>query len=207
MDGSLEDQVAKIVLDYRATLAEKIASREKELLTEATDHQDVYRVLGIAPEDCPKIDLYQNIGRFVYRYAGSLLEDTTRLLLSETGEGETLIVENVVSRNPAQFHIDCYTKVDNRAHEIKWRDATTDGDHVTKERNKIASILAAGHIPVRVMYYVPVRRNARRIQEKIIATFRENGEAYIAGEAWDYVRDRSGVDLRLLLSKLIVRES
>lgn len=201
--GTLQEQVAAIVDGHRTTLAQQIANRRAELLGDNDQHQEVYQVLGISAEECPKIDLYQNIGRFVYKYAGALLEDTTRLLLSVTGSGGPLIIPNTVSGDPARFHIDCYTEKDNRAHEIKWRDATTDGDHVKKERNKIKSILAAGHVPVRIMYYMPVRANAMRIQERILAEFRAAGEAYVGEEAWRYVEDYSGVDLRTTLLKLI----
>ena len=201
--AQVEDEITRIVEAHRAKLAVQITSRREELLGDDAQHQEVYQVLGIPAEECPKIDLYQNIGRFVYKYAGALLEDTTRLLLSAAGDGSTLIIPNTVSQDPLNFHIDCYTTRDNRAHEIKWRDATTDGDHVKKERNKIKSILAAGHIPVRVMYYMPVRANAERIQSRIIGAFNADGEAYVGEAAWQYVKDYSGVDLRATLLKLI----
>ena len=159
-------------------------------------------MLGIEPNECPEIDLYQNIGRFVYKYAGALLEDATSLLLSEGDNDGPLIIENTVSSNPVRFHIDCFTEADNIAHEIKWRDATTDGDHIKKEHNKIKSIVDAGHVPVRVMFYLPVRAQARKIQARIIAEFEREGAAYVGEDAWTYVENRSGVNLRRLLREL-----
>lgn len=199
----LRGEIERIVAKHREKLGEQIAARRHELLTDEASHQEIYQVLGIEADECPKIDLYQNIGRFVYKYAGALLEDTTALLLVTAGDGGPLVIPNTISNNPRQFHIDCFTRRDNRAHEIKWRDATTDGDHVRKERNKIRSILDAGHVPVRVMYYMPVRANARRIQAGIIEAFRTDGEAYVGEEAWEYVTTYSGVDLRAELLRLI----
>lgn len=202
MASPAEEQIAAIVLAHRVRLEEKVAIRREELLSDDVQHYEVYRVLGIPQEECPRIDLYQNIGRFVYKYAGALLEDATKVLLGK-GEGDgPLIIPNTVSSDPQNFHIDCFTQADNRAHEIKWRDATTDGDHIKKEHNKIRSIIDADHIPVRVMFYLPVRSQALRIQEKIVATFKEEGYAYVGDDAWEYVKDRSGVDLRTLLSEL-----
>ena len=38
-------------------------------------HYLIYRVLGIATEEGKLIDEYQNMGRFLYKYAGSFLEE------------------------------------------------------------------------------------------------------------------------------------
>jgi hypothetical protein len=53
------------------------------------------------------------------------------------------------------------------------------------------------------MYYMPVRNNARRIQEKVLAAFQADGEAYVGEAAWDYVREYSGVDLKAALLGLL----
>jgi hypothetical protein len=51
------------------------------------------------------------------------------------------------------------------------------------------------------MYYMPVRTQAIRIQERILDNFRRNGEAYVGREAWAYVKDYSGIDLEALLKE------
>ncbi len=38
-------------------------------------HYLIYRVLGISNKEGKLIDLYQNKGRFLYKYAGAFLED------------------------------------------------------------------------------------------------------------------------------------
>jgi hypothetical protein len=197
---TIEDQLAALADRVRSALATQVAARKTELAEDDTTHHELYRILGVPSSECEKIDLYQNVGRFVYKYAGALLEEATQICLAEAGQGGRLVIPNVVSSSPARFEIDCLTKIDNKAHEIKWRDATTDGDHIKKERNKIQAILGAGHIPVRIMYYMPVRAQAKRIQQKILEEFRSvGGETYVGSEAWDYVHQYSGVNLHHFL--------
>ena len=81
-------------------------------------------------------------------------------------------------RQDAQtFEIDCL--VGDRAHEIKWRDATTDGDHVTKEHTRLKVISNKGYTPIRVMFFYPNRDQAKKIQE-VLKTIYEGlkGEYY-----------------------------
>ncbi len=196
-----EEDLRVIVTQHRDGLAKAVMARRRELLEDDTRHHELYRMLGVPPAECEPIDLYQNVGRFVFKYAGALLEYVTRALLDEAGDGGPISIPNTVSANPKRFEIDCYTKLDNKAHEIKWRDATTDGDHIRKETNKIASILEARMVPVRIMYYMPVRTQAIRIQERILDTFRSSGEAYVGDDAWAYVKNYSGIDLEALLKE------
>ncbi|WP_308254985.1 ApaLI family restriction endonuclease [Geminocystis sp. GBBB08] len=55
----------------------------------------------------------------------------------------------------------------NDAIEIKWRDATTDGDHITKEHTRIKAIENHGYKPIRVMFYYPQREQAINIQQTL----------------------------------------
>lgn len=196
---NLNEAVNEVASRVRNALAAAVAARRAELLEDDTSHYEVYRILGVPPSECELIDLYQNVGRFVYKYAGALLESTTRILLESSGNGGPVTLPNTVSGNPVNFEIDCYTSRDNKAHEIKWRDATTDGDHIRKEMNKITSIVAAGYTPVRIMYYMPVRTQAKKIQERILELFRDQGEAYVGEEAWEYVRAYADFDLKAAL--------
>ena len=165
------------------------------------DHLLLYQLLGFSDTEGLKIDLYQNIGRFVYKYAGALIEEATAAVISAAKGGKPLRIPNTISSNPKQFGIDCFVKADNKAHEIKWRDATTDGDHIQKERNKVQCIVAAGMKPVRIMFFMPNRTQAQNIQQRIIELYRKHGEAYIGKDAWDYIRKYAGFDLFTHLQK------
>ena len=91
--------------------------------------------------------------------------------------------------------------------EIKWRDATTDGDHITKEHTRIRAIVDAGHTPIRVMFYYPNRAQAMRIQETLETLYQGvKGQYFHGGTAWEYVKNRTGVDLLAIL-KTLAREN
>jgi hypothetical protein len=165
-------------------------------------HLLIYRVLGITDEEGHLIDVYQNKGRFLYRYAGAFLEDAAKLCLQERyPEAGPFRIPNTLSRRPKTFEVDFLVERD--AIEIKWRDATTDGDHITKEHARIRTIANAGYTPIRVMFYYPNREQAIRIQQTLETLYTEVGGAYYCGDkAWEYVKEQTGVDLKAILEKL-----
>ena len=103
---------------------------------------------------------------FLYKYAGSFLEEATKLCFKHKfPESGTLKIPNTIGQQPKTFEIDCLVDLD--AIEIKWRDATTDGDHISKEHTRIRTISVAGFKPVRIMFYYPNRAQAKKIQETL----------------------------------------
>ena len=91
----------------------------------------------------------------------------------------------------------------NDAIEVKWRDATTDGDHITKEHTRVKVIKACGHKPIRIMFYYPLREQAIRIQETLKTLYAGvEGEYYGGDEAWEYLEAYSGVDLKAILTQI-----
>lgn len=110
-------------------------------------------------------------------------------------------VKNTLGARPKTFEIDCL--VDNDAIEIKWRDATTDGDHITKEHTRVKVIQQYGFKPIRVMFYYPNRGQAIRIQETLKTIYAGvNGEYYSGDHAWEYVKNYTGIDLKLILTEI-----
>lgn len=148
------------------------------------------------------IDVYQNKGRFLYKYAGSFLEEATKLCFKETfPDSGSLRIANTRGQRPKTFEIDCL--VENDALEIKWKDATTDGDHITKEHTRIQVISDAGYTPIRVMFYYPNRAQAIRIQETLETLYEGvGGEYYFGDAAWNYVRDKTCIDLKEILEEI-----
>jgi hypothetical protein len=199
MIAKLHSVLDRIIERNQKTLQQKIEERRIEMSGNSIEHFELYRVLGFPDKEGAKIDLYQNIGRFVYKYAGALLEQSTVAVLQYTKDGESIRIPNTINQSPKRLQIDFFVRSDNKAHEIKWRDATTDGDHVRKEHDKVQCIIDAGMIPVRIMYYMPNSKQAIRIQKRIIAIYKEHGEAYTGKEAWQYIRDYTGFDLRSYL--------
>ena len=150
-------------------------------------HYLIYRVLGIATQEGQLIDAYQNTGRFLYKYAGSFLEESATLCFNyKFPEGIKTKVENTIGQRPKTFEIDFLNG--NDALEVKWRDATTDGDHITKEHTRVQVIRAHGYKPIRVMFYYPQREQAIRIQATLKTLYAGvDGEYYGGEEAWNYL--------------------
>jgi hypothetical protein len=198
----IADKIADLAKDYRDRLGIAISSRVEEMENDDNSHYLLYRVLGISFEEGKAIDLYQNKGRFLYKYAGSFLEAATKLCFLETHpESGSLRIPNTLGARPKTFEIDCL--IENFALEIKWKDATTDGDHITKEHTRIRVIAAAGYTPVRVMFYYPNRTQAIRIQETLKTLYDGVGGHYYTGDdAWKYVQKMTGVDLLGILESI-----
>lgn len=86
-------------------------------------------------------------------------------------------IPNTPGSRPKTFEIDCL--VNEMAHEIKWRDATTDGDHITKEHTRVKVIKEKGYTPIRVMFYYPQRSQAKKIQETLETLYKGIGGAIL----------------------------
>lgn len=205
--ASVEIAIRALALKYANELKSKIDGRLIEMETDDTSHYLIYQVLGISDEEGRLIDIYQNKGRFLYKYAGSFLEEAAKLcFLEKFPDSRSVRIKNTLGQRPRTFEIDCL--VDNqRALEIKWRDATTDGDHITKEHTRLKAIAAAGYIPIRVMFYYPNRIQAVRIQQTLETLYHGvNGEYFYGDAAWNYVLAHADVDLKRIL-ETIAREN
>ncbi|QXW66211.1 ApaLI family restriction endonuclease [Streptobacillus moniliformis] len=165
-------------------------------------HYLIYRVLGVSTKEGELIDIYQNKGRFLYKYAGSFLEEATILCFKHKYPNSKKIkVNNTLSNRPKTFEIDCL--VDNKAYEIKWKDATTDGDHITKEHTRVKVIQSHGYTPIRIMFYYPNRSQAIKIQETLKTLYiGVNGQYYYSDLAWDYIKKETDIDLLGILQKI-----
>lgn len=49
-------------------------------------HHILYQVLGVSPKEGHDIDVYQNKGRFLYKYAGAFLEDAAFMCIKHKFE-------------------------------------------------------------------------------------------------------------------------
>ena len=199
---TIEEKIRELAATSANELKSRTESRIEEMKEDDKSHFLIYQVLGVTDEEGELIDVYQNKGRFLYKYAGSFLEKAAFLCFKEVyPEATPHRIENTMGRRPKTFQIDCLIETD--ALEIKWRDATTDGDHITKEHTRIQTIRAHGFTPVRVMFYYPNRDQAIRIQETLKTVYHGVGGEYYAGdEAWNYMLARSGIDLKAILMNI-----
>ena len=198
----MKEEIRTLADRYAAELKRSIDARVTEMDDDDRSHVLIYAVLGVSESEGKLIDVYQNKGRFLYKYAGSFLEEAAKLCFKHTfSDSRSLRVTNTHGQRPKTFEIDCLVGRD--ALEIKWRDATTDGDHITKEHTRIQVIRDAGYKPIRVMFYYPNRTQAMRIQQTLESLYKSvEGEYHYADAAWDYVKDRTGVDLLGILKDL-----
>jgi hypothetical protein len=187
---------------YSTNLKAKIEGRKIEMEDDDNSHYLIYRVLGITNEEGKLIDSYQNTGRFLYKYAGSFLEEAaTYCFKFKYPDGEKAKIPNTEGVRPKTFEIDFLNSTD--AIEIKWRDATTDGDHITKEHSRVKTIKTKGFKPVRVMFYYPQREQAIKIQDTLKTLYAGvGGEYYVGDDAWDFVKNYTGIDLKDILTKI-----
>lgn len=198
----IENEIRTLATKYSDKLKEVIDTRMLEMQSDDFSHYLIYQVLGISNREGQLIDLYQNKGRFLYKYAGSFLEEATKLCFSQIFPNSGSVkIPNTHGKRPKTFEIDCL--IDTDAVEIKWKDATTDGDHITKEHTRIQTIVDAGYTPIRIMFYYPNRQQAMRIQQTLEVLYKGvNGQYYFADTAWSYVLKRTNVDLKAILQKI-----
>lgn len=202
MDEAIFTTIKQLATEYSTKLREQLTLREREMAQDDTSHFLIYRVLGISNSEGHLIDLYQNKGRFLYKYAGAFLEEAAvtciRHKYPDAGKAK---IPNTQGSRPKTHEIDCL--IGDRAIEIKWRDATTDGDHITKEHTRVMAIRENGYRPVRIMFYYPQRKQAKRIQETLKTLYHGIGGEYFYGDdAWRYLHELTGIDLLEILKKI-----
>ncbi|MBB3838208.1 hypothetical protein FHS57_002213 [Runella defluvii] len=198
----LIQKIEKLAEVYSVNLKNRIDIRIEEMKADDNSHYLIYRVLGISRQEGQLIDQYQNTGRFLYKYAGAFLEEAATLCLNfKFPNGIKTKIENTIGQRPKTFEIDFLNG--NDAIEVKWKDATTDGDHITKEHTRVQVIREHGYKPIRVMFYYPQREQAIRIQETLKTLYKGvEGEYYGGDEAWEYLKAYTGVDLKLILTQI-----
>lgn len=201
--STINQKLKNLAIDYSDRLAKKIGVRVKEMEKDDNSHYLMYRVLGVSFEEGQLIDIYQNKGRFFYKYAGSFLEEATILCFEEKfSKAERKVrIPNKTGERPKTFEIDCL--VEDKAYEIKWRDATTDGDHITKEHTRVQNIRSAGFVPIRIMFYYPNRQQAIRIQETLQTVYAGvDGQYYYGDSAWNFVQEETDINLKEILEEI-----
>ena len=99
----------KILADkYVDRLKAAIDGRVVEMQGDDVSHYLIYRVLGVQEAEGHLIDVYQNKGRFLYKYAGSFLEEASKLCFKDAfPDSGSLRISNTRGLRPKTFEIDC----------------------------------------------------------------------------------------------------
>lgn len=206
----INKKIEKLATKYSSKLDKQVQKRVKEMEDDDKSHYLIYRILGISVEEGENIDLYQNKGRFLYKYAGSFLEEAATLCFVEKfgkKNAKKVKIPNTSGERPKTFEIDCLIE-GREAYEIKWRDATTDGDHITKEHTRIKVVNDKGYTPVRLMFYYPNRKQAIKIQQTLETLYKGIGGQYYYGDsAWAHLKYKTGIDLLAILQEIAEKNS
>ena len=205
---SRDKRLVEIILRYREELQRKIKERKVEMESDNNEHYMLYNALGFTSEEGYQIDFQQNVGRFLYKYdqhkhnrAPTHWEHAIKCFkLAYPEAREKVKLPNTIDQSPKTVEIDCL--IGNRAIELKWKDATTDGDHIKKEHKRVRIIREAGYIPIRIMFFEPNREQAIRIQARLKELYSDLGGEYYSGEeAWEYLKNDTGIDLKSILER------
>lgn len=197
-----DEKLVEIILKYRTELKKKIKERKVEMELDNNDHYMLYNALGFTSDEGYQIDFQQNVGRFLYKSAGSLIEELAIqcFKIAHPDAQEKVKLLNTIDQSPKTVEIDCL--IGNRAIELKWKDATTDGDHIKKEQKRVKIIRKAGYIPIRIMFFEPNRNQAIRIQTKLKELYQELGGEYYSGDtAWEYLQNDTGINLKAIIKR------
>ena len=71
MTQTIEEKIKAIAEQYARNLKAKTTERIKEMKEDDNSHYLIYQVLGITDKEGELIDIYQNKGRFLYKYTRS----------------------------------------------------------------------------------------------------------------------------------------
>lgn len=204
-NNDIKLKIKELVDSKKLGLDTKIIDRVNEMEDDNRDHHMIYGVLGINEKERNRIDVYQNKGRLVYKALGELMEECAMVCFKHAfPEAKKVRIPNTISPKPKTFEIDCLIN-DREAIEVKWRDATTDGDHVTKEHNRVRVIKEAGYNPVRLTFFEPNRDQAKIIQKRIKTLYNSDeiqGEFYEGQDTWNYIKKMTKIDLKKILEDL-----
>ena len=76
---TIEVEIRALADKHAKDLRERVNKRVMDMNGDDNSHFLIYQVLGITTDEGRLIDIYQNKGRFLYRYAGSFLERAAKL--------------------------------------------------------------------------------------------------------------------------------
>lgn len=97
----VEQAIRDLALEYAHNLQEQVEQRTLEMQSDDKSHYLIYRVLGVSKEEGDAIDLYQNKGRFLYRYAGGFLEEATKICFkAKFPDAQSLKISNTLGQRP-----------------------------------------------------------------------------------------------------------
>ena len=97
----MKDEIRALADRYAAELKSSIDERVAEMEQDDRSHVLIYQVLGVSESEGKLIDVYQNKGRFLYKYAGSFLEEAAKLCFkAKISDSGSIRVPNTRGQRP-----------------------------------------------------------------------------------------------------------
>ena len=104
----MKDKIRALADRYAAELKRNIDGRVADMEQDERSHFLIYQVLGISRDEGKLIDVYQNKGRFLYKYAGSFLEEAAKLCFkAKFPDSGPVRIPNTHGKKPKLFGVDC----------------------------------------------------------------------------------------------------
>jgi ApaLI-like restriction endonuclease. len=200
---NLYSEIKDLALKQIRCMNHRMAERILEMRQEDKTHHLMFNVLGYTDEQATKIEEQEQRARFLYANAGKFADKSVKLCFTKThDDAKTIKIPNPNGPRPKTFEIDIALP-NGDGIEVKWRDATTDGDHRNKEQNRVRAIADAGFKPIRVMLFLPNRDKAIKAQAHLKEIYREVGGSYLSGaDGFDFIRERTKIDYLSILKEI-----
>lgn len=201
-DKELADKLTQYLDETSKAVRTRIQNRIRELSEEEPEYYELLKIFDLSSDKAALVDKYHNIGRFVFRNLGSIIEELTLICLeARVGGIRNKKIKNEISSSPSFFEIDWVFQRESYGYEIKWRYATTDGTTVNKIKEMATQLALAGYTPVFLTFFQPIRLQPLRCYNQIADHFRAvGGEVYTRDEAWAHFQELTGFDLKAFLA-------
>lgn len=181
----------------------RMAERFLEMKEESKAHHLMFRVLGYTDAEANEIEQQEQRARFIYANAGKFADKSVKLcFMRRYTDARTVKIPNPYGAKPKTFEIDVALESGDGI-EIKWRDATTDGDHRNKEKARVRAVADAGYKPIRVMLFDPNRDKAIKAQGELKQIYKEVGGEYLSGmDGFAFIQERTSIDYLGILQEI-----
>ena len=191
----------KKIIEEKQNIVEYNISEKTSIMDKFDNPHHLIYSLFLSPEEVKKMEYYWNLGRIISSNSGQMFDTLIKFLLSSFIPGKSTNINNP-NGHPKYFEIDHLDEHNKVAYEIKWRDAGTDGDHLKKEFNKVDAVIKLGYKPIRLTFFMPELEKSNYNQKRIIEYYKKmGGESYTGGDAFDYIKNLTGHDLKELFDK------
>lgn len=196
MDKLAKD-IEALAVKYRQRLIQKSV-----LPTEDPAQYLAAQALGVSAEEAGQIALAAIQARLLQKYTRQFVEEAVRLCLqAKHPKGVKVTLKNPSGTAPKSFSVDFLQGTD--ALEYAWRETDADARTIPLLHEKLKVVRAQGFKPIRLVFYSPGSQQHQRHYDILRTIYAGvQGEFYLGEDAWKFVKNYTGTDLKALLAGL-----